>query len=253
VAEGLAQAEAPSADGIPRRRLYGAYAAIVLVLVGLGVAAFILLRPVHHKPFSAWTPAAKQPLVPQAIARHVAHEYTAGGRPLLTIRDAPFAFANLPVSGVGIGDQKTGRTAVVDRMVPRTGAMYFLCGRPPSCAVNGGHVSEKDVAAIEAEGLETALRTLHALPSMKGVLVLLPANQNKVPTLGMYIRPAWQRRLLDQPLSKTLGWETPPPAGQLSRDDVKRISALTVPYTFKLNWDQLPDGSVGLTLIPLQQ
>ena len=129
---------------------------------------------------------------------------------------------------MSIGDVKTGRSAVIDRMVPRTGAIYSLCGRAPRCALHGGALTAKELAYIEAEGLETALHTLHAQPVREGRARAAAGGSEHRAELGMYIRPAWQKQLLAQPLSKTLGWGTPPPAGSLSDDDVKRISALTV-------------------------
>jgi hypothetical protein len=253
VADGVVQEPVAEPNPLLSRRLVVAYGVVVAVLLGIGVLAFVLFRPVHHKPFSSWVPVAKAPLIPQAIATHVAAEYKLpSGHPLTQIRDTPFALLNLPITVVGLGDVKTGRSAGIETMTGRSGAIFFLCGSGPKCAVPPQKSAEQALAYVEAEGLETALYTLHAQPFLRSVLVALPSDPNALPAYGLYVRRPWQKKLLAQPLSKTLGWSTPPALRALSDSDVTRISRLTIPYTFKLHFDQLPNGSVGMTLIPLR-
>jgi len=168
------------------------------------------------------------------------------------VQDRPFAVLNLPITAAGIQDAKTKRVAVLDRPAPREAVLYLLCGARAKCAADAD-LASNDLALIQGEAFEVALRTLNALPQMTSVLVAFPSDSNKLPVLGLYVRRPNVRTLLERPLAKTLGWEQAPAAGSVSDEDARRIAELTLPFTFRLSFDPLQDGSVGLRLLPLSR
>jgi hypothetical protein len=249
MANGLAE-PAPVESRIGRRVLV-AYAVVALLLVGFGVAAFLLLRPTNHT-FSTWKPNGATPQARAAqITFQVAGEYKLdSGKPLLTILYTPFQFGGAPVTRVGVGDPKTHKAAGLDTTSKSSVALYFLCQTAKSCPYKGA--TQNQVALLQAEGFEAALYALKYVPSLQSVLVALPSDLAQPPAIGMYVRRPNVKSLLDRPLSKTLGWKTPPRPGALSNDDAARIYRLTTPYTSRLQFTPFPaDGSFGLVLLPL--
>jgi hypothetical protein len=237
------------------KRLIAAYALVVLLLVGLGAAALVLLGPVNHT-FSSWKPNGATPQARAAqITFHVGDEYKLdSGKPLLKILYTPFRFGGAPVTVVGIGDptRKTNKVAGLDVTSQTSVALYFLCQSAKDCPYQGA--TQNQVALLEAEGFETALYALKYIPSLQSVLVALPSDLTKPPALGMYVRRANVKGLLAKPLSKTLPWKTPPTPGALSKADAARVGNLTAPYTFQLQFTPIPsNGSFGMILFPLSQ
>jgi hypothetical protein len=248
----MADAVAAPSAGIPKRRLYLAYGSVGLLLVAVAIVAVVLLWPTHHKPFSTWKPAAVGTTAQvKAIVNHVGAEYRRdGGGPLLGIVPTGFRYGGSPITRVGIGDPKTNRAAGLDTTTPTSVQMYFLCNTLKQCPLSNATTNQ--VALMQAEGFETALYALKTMPFLQAVLVPLPSDLAKPPVLGMYVRRANVAKLLDTPLSKTLGWTAPPRPSALSTKQAEHLNELTAPYTFKLRFTPFTDGQTfGLVLLPL--
>jgi hypothetical protein len=251
VADGLAHPEVPAATpSLMSKRLLVAYAVIAALLVGIGVAAFILFQPVNHT-FSNWKPNGKTPQARAAqIGLHVQAEYKLdSGKPLLAMLYTPFQIGGEPVIRVGVANEATHKIAGLDVTSQTSVALYFLCQTTKDCPFQGA--TRNDIALMQAEGYEAALYALKYIPTLQSVLVALPSDLAHPPVLGMYIRRPNVKSLLLQPLSKTLGWSTPPTPTTLTKVEAAHLGSVAVPFTSGLKFTLFPQGGVGLGLLPL--
>jgi hypothetical protein len=249
MADGLVRQEVP-APSLLSRRLLVAYALVAALLIAVGAAAFILFRPVNHT-FSSWQPNGKTPQARAAqIALHVQAEYKLdSGKPLLTMLYTPFQIGGEPVIRVGVANEKTRKIAGLDVTSQASVALYFLCQTAKECPYQGA--TRNHIALMQAEGFEAALYALKYIPSLQSVLVALPSDLAHPPVLGMYIRRPNVKGLLEKPLSKTLGWKTPPTPTALTDSEAAHLGSVAIPFTTGLRFQLFTTGGVGLGLLPL--
>jgi hypothetical protein len=247
VAEGLAQAEAPSSAGIPRTRLLMAGAAVVVLLAVVVGGALLLLG--EKQPWSDWKPKASSDpnVVMHEIASHVGPRYRlANGVALAGSLDTSrLLLGNEQITAIvldpGMADQQ-----LVAQPTPTDTVQFTFCGSGPICALPRRGAAVETVARSEA--LELALYAFKYVPAVNTVVVTLPPRAGEATSQALVVTRTDAQRSLSHPLKDSLGWVDPPRADRIDAALATKAAAITAPHVFRYEEGQDAGGRYAMAI-----
>lgn len=242
-----------------RRRFAVLTAVLVALLAGAGVLTWVFAVTDRHKPFSAFTATADDPVArAQQVANFVAGKYlTAPGQgPLAKVEAGEDVQPLLPGQPQSI---------VVSSSPPALFTFnygdilfYRICGSDPDCAL--GPDQSKDVLGpiFARQAHELALYGLKNVPEASYAIIILPAGfvaaddpKAPPPQAVHFYRREDLKVELDRPASETFPGATPTPA-TLSPAEFNAIEAKEgkTRYSFT-SGTNAPNTMNIYTLVPL--
>jgi hypothetical protein len=269
-AEPAASADSPLVESPPSQpnaerepylaRFRFAYALLAVVL-GIGIGAFVVLASDGGNgpslAWSGWKPTGSDDLKTQQIASHVAGQYRLpSGRELVAV---------LPRKPPAI--QPSGQAVQITHIVyaPSTSQQdisvysannsveYFLCGigaRSGRCAIGEGTPTVARARLLHQESLELALYTFKYVHGVDSVVTLQPPRAGANPTYAVFFRKSDFHDLLKRPLVRTIQGAAPYSLGRFSQLRQDNVARIVSPHLYRFSYQQAPDGSALMVLQP---
>lgn len=254
-----ATAQPPTGSRRPavhKRRFVAAFAVLALVIAAAGFLTFALLGEDRPDPFSAFIPAATDPVDrAQEIANFVQQRYLGDdGKPLVGVQAGETDNPLLP----GAPTLVAVTSPPAELFAFEAGDILFfkLCPAGPTLCTLDGSADRATLGPIYArEALELALYGLKYVEEAESVMVILPTGfvaadkaADAPPRIAHYFRRRTLENKLDRPLTATLNGPAPTPA-TLSPSQVAQIDALTKGTTYRLVTTTSEDKTFNIIVI----
>lgn len=254
--EEAAPAPALAARVEHRGRFLLVYALLAGVLAAAVAGLVVLLGGGGAEPapaFAAWEPRSEAPEDrAQEIANFVASRYRLpSGSQLVTVQAAPPRVQDFPLSAVAIASAPDGSTYSGENIPvfqAEDTVVYILCGLGPECAIDEGEPSEERQRLLRRESLELALYTFRYVEGVENVVAFLPPRLGYRASYALFFQRHELEELVGRPLRETLPAPAPPLPEEIPPAEIAVIDELTLPRFFAFQFQQLPNGTIGLVL-----
>ena len=229
-----------------------AYVGLAVVVAGAIIAFAVVMKDGGKTAlrWSVWQPNASGIDGTRQIADHVARRYRSeGGTQLTTNLIAPFQIQQAPISAVAIRNDVRGSDNQFYNYSFPTNVPFTLCGLGTRCAIASGKPSLARGRLVRRQALELALYTFTYIKGSQSVLEYLPPAAGNQLTYAMFLRKSDVKGALEQPLRETLPG-TPPFTASTKLQDDPAIDNMLQEHVFRVDYTQIPDGSVLTVLSP---
>ncbi len=258
----------PPASEVRGARVHGKKFVLIYAVLGaifaLAIAGFVLSHDrsngVNASGWSAWKPQpGTTAAVTAEIADHVAHQYhlnSKGTQLVAVVAEAPTVTSGthkIAISNIAIQGSNTSKSKGINVFTSGGTWVDNLCGLTPSCSIASGKATVQRGRLVRREALEVALYTFKFVPSISAVVAFMPPPPGSTqPTTALYLQRSDLQKQLSEPLSKTLPLIVPPLPTSSDKQEAATIDKLTLPATYKFQYQQLQDASALLVLNPLK-
>ena len=239
---------------------FGIAYALLAAVVGLAVGGFVVLAGRSTEPaqqaWSGWKPPEQASSPVREVAEFLTNRYRLpSGKPLVAIipSEKPTIQSGAQqISVETVAVQKRGVGTEPDyAVIPAEDSVSFqLCGLGQRCAIPEGEATVERGRLLHRQALELALYTFKYVDGAKSVMAFLPPRANQQVAYALFFRRQDLQRQLDKPLRKTLPMPGPLRPGQLTPAEEQTVGTLTRDRFFQYQFQQAPDGSAVLVLVP---
>ena len=223
------------------------------VIVSAAIIAFALILKGHDSSsdrWSQWKPVAGGIDGSRQIADHVAPRYRSqDGTQLTTNLIAPFTIQSAAISAIAVRNDTRGSDNQFYTYNFPTNVPYTLCGLGDRCSIAGGKASPARARLVRRQALEIALYTFKYIHGSQSVVAYLPPPPGKQLTNVVFLRKVEVEPELEGTLAATLPGRGPFSTSTKLGDD-PAIDELLQEHVFRVNYAQIPDGSVLAVLSP---
>jgi hypothetical protein len=242
----------PVAAKAHENRFAIAYVCLAVVVAGAIIAFAIVLKDGEKSAarWSVWQPNASGIDGTRQIADHVARRYRSeAGAQLTTNLIAPFTIQQAPISAVAIRNDVRGSDNQFYNYSFPTNVPFTLCGLGTRCAIATGKASLARGRLVRRQALELALYTFKYIKGSQSVLEYLPPAAGTQLSYALFLRKSDVDGALKQPLRETLPGVPPFKVSTQLQDD-PAIDNMLQEHVFRVDYTQIPDGSVLTVLSP---
>lgn len=242
----------PVAAKAHENRFAIAYVCLAVVVAGAIIAFAVVMKDggTSTARWSVWQPNASGIDGTRQIADHVARRYRSEtGAQLTTNLIAPFQIQQAPISAVAIRNDVRGSDNQFYNYSFPTNVPFTLCGLGTRCAIASGKPSLARGRLVRRQAFELALYTFKYISGSQSVLEYLPPAAGNQLTYAMFLRKSEVEGALGQPLRETLPGVPPFTVSTKLRDD-PAIDNMLQEHIFRVDYTQIPDGSVLTVLSP---
>lgn len=229
-----------------------AYVSLAVVVAAAIIAFAVILKDggTSAARWSVWQPNASGIDGSRQIADHVARRYRSeAGTQLTTNLIAPFTIQNQAISAVAVRNDVRGTDNQFFSYSFPTNVPYTLCGLGTRCAIATGKASQARGRLIRRQAFELALYTFTYIKGSESVVEYLPPAAGNQLTYAMFLRKSEVEGALEQPLRATLPGVPPFTVSTQLQDD-PAIDNMLQEHVFRVDYTQIPDGSVLTVLSP---
>jgi hypothetical protein len=230
--------------------------ALVFVAVAAAALAFVFAatRPDRTSGRDTW--AAFKPSSdgldtgPREIADYVGRQYRLpSGEQIVAVTGGPLMLQELPMT-IAV------REPVADgghiRILEGKGVLYRMCGLGDKCAIAKGAATKERGLLLRREALELALYSFHDLKDVEHVVVFIPPEKGKTPSVALLFGRGDVAGQLTRPLTATLPLPVPNADTITTAPNTPAVRALTFANLFNFTLtDANQDARVFLVLDPL--
>ncbi len=187
-------------------RRFGVAYAVLAMLAGLAIGAFVVLvdRPDEAATrWSDWRPTEKGIARYSEIAEHVSQRYRLqSGAQLVGVIASEPSIQNIDVGhfllayGSGVDDLKV--------FPAEDSISYQLCGLGQRCAIREGAATPQRARLLHRQALELALYSFRYQDDLDSVVAFMPPRAGQNATFALFFRRSDVQKVLEKPLHATL-------------------------------------------------
>ncbi len=184
------------------------------------------------------------------IAEYVGRQYRLpSGEQIVAVTGGPMVLQELPMK-IAV------RESVADggdiKLLDGKGVLYRMCGLGPKCSIAKGAASPERLLLLRREALELALYSFHDLDDVEHVVVFMPPEKGKDPSVALHFGRGDVAGQLARPLKATLPLPVPNPDTITTAPSTPFVDRLTFGNLFKFSLTTgNQDANVFLVLDPL--
>ncbi len=228
-----------------------AYLSLAVVVAGAIIAFAVLLktRDANGTRWSTWKPTAGGLDGSRQIADHVGGRYRgAAGTQLTTNLVAPFTIQSTEISRIAVRNDTRGQDNVFYSYNFPANVPYTLCGLQSRCSI-AGKASRPRGRLVRRQAFEIALYTFKYIHGADSVIEYLPPAAGYQLTNVLFLRKTEVEDQLKRAFVTTLPGDGPFAISTKLPDD-PAIDQMLQEHVFRVDYTQIPDGSVLAVLTP---